>query len=36
VVHALPPILRSTLQSGIATGGLAALLLNAFLPGERS
>jgi xanthine permease XanP len=32
----LPELLKSTLHSGIATGGLAALLLNILLPGERS
>jgi xanthine permease XanP len=31
----LPPLLRGTLSSGIATGGLCALLLNVILPGER-
>jgi xanthine permease XanP len=31
----LPALIRSTLQSGIATGGLTALLLNVLLPGER-
>ena len=32
----LPPLLRNTLTSGVATGGLCALLLNIFLPGERA
>ena len=32
----LPALLRNTLSSGIATGGLCALLLNIILPGERS
>jgi xanthine permease XanP len=31
----LPALLRNTLSSGIATGGLCALLLNTILPGER-
>jgi len=35
LLQALPPLLRNTLSSGIATGGLCALLLNMVLPGER-
>ena len=35
VTQALPAILRSAFSSGIATGGMAALLLNIVLPGER-
>ncbi len=31
----LPPLLKSTFHSGIATGGICALLLNILLPGER-
>jgi xanthine permease XanP len=31
----LPPLLRTTLSSGIATGGLCALILNLILPGDR-
>jgi xanthine permease XanP len=31
----LPPLLRTTLASGIATGGLCALVLNLILPGDR-
>jgi xanthine permease XanP len=31
----LPALLRNTLSSGIATGGLCALALNILLPGER-
>ena len=31
----LPPLLKSTFSSGIATGGMCALLLNIVLPGER-
>jgi xanthine permease XanP len=30
-----PPLLKSTFSSGIATGGMCALLLNIVLPGER-
>ena len=33
--QALPPFLRDMLASGIATGGMCALLLNAVLPGKR-
>ena len=32
----LPVLVRNTLSSGIATGGLCALVLNLLLPGERS
>jgi xanthine permease XanP len=32
---ALPPLLKDMFASGIATGGLCALLLNAVLPGRR-
>ena len=32
----LPGLLRNTLSSGIATGGLCALLLNSLLPGEHA
>jgi xanthine permease XanP len=35
LLQALPPLVRNTLSSGIATGGLCALLLNMVLPGER-
>ncbi|MFL6603743.1 MAG: uracil-xanthine permease family protein [Steroidobacteraceae bacterium] len=35
LLQALPPLLRNTLSSGIASGGLCALLLNMMLPGER-
>jgi xanthine permease XanP len=35
IVHALPPLAKSILSSGIATGGMCALLLNIVLPGER-
>lgn len=33
--RSLPPLLKDMLASGIATGGLCALLLNAVLPGKR-
>ena len=33
--RALPPIVKDMLASGIATGGLCAVLLNAVLPGKR-
>ena len=36
VLRAMPQLARSTLSSGIATGGITALLLNAVLPGERA
>jgi xanthine permease XanP len=35
VTHALPAMLRNALSSGIATGGMCALVLNIVLPGER-
>jgi len=35
VIQVFPPLLKSTFSSGIATGGLCALLLNIVLPGER-
>jgi xanthine permease XanP len=35
LLRALPPLLGNTLSSGIAAGGLCALLLNMVLPGER-
>ena len=35
VLGSLPELLRNTMASGIATGGLCALVLNAVLPGER-
>jgi xanthine permease XanP len=35
ILHALPELARNTFASGIATGGMCALLLNAVLPGER-
>ena len=31
----LPGLLKSTFSSGIATGGMCALVLNILLPGER-
>jgi xanthine permease XanP len=33
---ALPPLLKDMLSSGIATGGLCALVLNSILPGKRA
>jgi xanthine permease XanP len=36
VTAALPPMLRDMFSSGIATGGLCALCLNALLPGRRA
>jgi len=33
--HALPPFLKDMLASGIATGGMCALLLNTVLPGKQ-
>jgi xanthine permease XanP len=36
ITQALPAVLRNALASGIATGGMCALLLNIVLPGERS
>jgi len=36
VIGALPPLLKDMLSSGIATGGLCALLLNCVLPGTRA
>jgi xanthine permease XanP len=36
VMQQLPEMLRNALSSGIATGGMCALLLNIVLPGERS
>lgn len=35
ILDALPALARNTLSSGIATGGMTALLLNIALPGER-
>jgi xanthine permease XanP len=35
LLQTLPPLLRNTLSSGIATGGMSALLLNTVLPGVR-
>jgi xanthine permease XanP len=36
LLEKLPPLLKSTFHSGIATGGMCALLLNLLLPGERN
>jgi xanthine permease XanP len=35
IVQALPALVRNALSSGIATGGMCALLLNIVLPGDR-
>jgi xanthine permease XanP len=35
ILDSLPSLVKSTLSSGIAIGGLSALLLNIALPGER-
>jgi xanthine permease XanP len=35
IVQALPAMVRNALSSGIATGGMCALLLNIVLPGDR-
>jgi xanthine permease XanP len=35
ILQFLPVVLRQTLSSGIATGGICALVLNTVLPGER-
>jgi xanthine permease XanP len=34
ITAAMPPLLRDVFSSGVATGGMCALLLNAFLPGR--
>lgn len=36
ILRSMPELIRNTLSSGIATGGMCALLLNTVLPGERS
>jgi xanthine permease XanP len=36
IVQAMPPLVRETFSSGIATGGMCALLLNTALPGRKS
>jgi xanthine permease XanP len=35
IVQGMPPIVRDTFSSGIATGGMCALFLNAVLPGRK-
>jgi xanthine permease XanP len=35
VFQGMPSLVRDILSSGIATGGICALLLNALLPGSR-
>jgi xanthine permease XanP len=34
ITAAMPPLLQDVFSSGVATGGMCALLLNAFLPGR--
>jgi len=36
VIGALPPLVRDMFSSGIAAGGMCALLLNSILPGSRA
>jgi xanthine permease XanP len=36
IVGAMPPLAKDMFSSGIATGGICALCLNACLPGRRS
>jgi xanthine permease XanP len=36
IMQDMPPIVRDTFSSGIATGGMCALLLNAALPGRKA
>ncbi len=36
VLAGMPPLVKDMFSSGIATGGMCALLLNCVLPGERS
>jgi xanthine permease XanP len=35
IVQGMPPIVKDTFSSGIATGGMCALFLNAVLPGKK-
>jgi len=35
ILEQLPPLLKNIFSSGIATGGITALVLNLFIPGER-
>jgi xanthine permease XanP len=36
VMQGMPPLVKETFSSGIATGGICALVLNALLPGRTS
>ena len=36
IMQGMPPLLKDTFSSGIATGGMCALLLNAVLPGRKA
>lgn len=36
IMQGMPPIVQDTFSSGIATGGMCALFLNAFLPGKKA
>lgn len=36
IMQGMPPLIKDTLSSGIATGGLCALLLNTILPGKTA
>jgi xanthine permease XanP len=36
IMGAMPPLIKDMFSSGIATGGMCALCLNALLPGKRS
>jgi xanthine permease XanP len=35
ILRSMPELIRNTLSSGIATGGMCALFLNTVLPGDR-
>jgi len=35
IMQSMPPLVKETFSSGIATGGICALLLNALLPGRK-
>ena len=35
IMNGMPPIIKDTFSSGIATGGICALILNAVMPGRR-
>jgi xanthine permease XanP len=34
-MQGMPPLIKETFSSGIATGGICALVLNALLPGNK-